>query len=138
LGGAIAQATDLAGIQFRILNQSKGPAVRATRAQADRSLYRAAIRQKVLNQPNLRVFQQPVDDIILKGDKVVGARTQIGINFYADAVILTVGTFLSGRIHIGMDSYTGGRAGDPAAITLAERLKEDRKSVEEGRRAADG
>jgi len=124
LGGAIAQATDLAGIQFRILNQSKGPAVRATRAQADRSLYRAAIRQKVLNQPNLRVFQQPVDDIILKGDKVVGARTQIGINFYADAVILTVGTFLSGRIHIGMDSYTGGRAGDPAAITLAERLKE--------------
>lgn len=124
LGGAIGQATDLAGIQFRILNQSKGPAVRATRAQADRSLYRAAIRQKILNQPNLRVFQQPVDDIILQGDRVIGARTQIGINFYSHAVILTVGTFLSGRIHIGLDSYTGGRAGDPAAITLAERLKE--------------
>src|SRR5690625_4878915 len=124
LGGAIAQATDLAGIQFRILNQSKGPAVRATRAQADRSLYRAAIRQKVLNQPNLRVFQQPVDDIILKGDKVIGAKTQIGIHFYAKTVILTVGTFLDGRIHIGLDNYTGGRAGDPAAITLAQRLNE--------------
>jgi len=124
LGGAIGQATDEAGIQFRILNQSKGPAVRATRAQADRSLYRAAIRQRILSQPNLRVFQQPVDDIILKGDQVIGARTQIGINFYGKAVILTVGTFLSGRIHIGLDSYTGGRAGDPAAITLAERLKE--------------
>lgn len=124
LGGAIGRATDLAGIQFRILNQSKGPAVRATRAQADRSLYRAAIRQKVLNEPNLRVFQQPVDDLIMQGDRVTGARTQIGINFYAEVVILTVGTFLSGRIHIGLDNYSGGRAGDPAAVTLAQRLNE--------------
>lgn len=124
LGGAIGQATDRAGIQFRILNRSKGPAVRATRAQADRSLYRAAIREKILNQPNLKVFQQGVDDIILQGDKVIGAKTQIGINFYSSAVILTVGTFLSGRIHIGLDNYSGGRAGDPASLTLAQRLKE--------------
>lgn len=124
LDGAIGQATDLAGIQFRILNRSKGPAVRATRAQADRSIYRAAIREKILHQPNLRVFQQPVDDLILQGDRVIGARTQIGINFHAQVVILTVGTFLSGRIHIGLDNYSGGRAGDPAALTLAHRLNE--------------
>jgi len=124
LGGAIALATDQAGIQFRILNRSKGPAVRATRAQADRSLYRAAIRQTVLNQPNLRVFQQPVDDLILQADRVIGAKTQIGVNFYAQTVILTVGTFLGGRIHIGLDNYSGGRAGDPAALTLAARLRE--------------
>lgn len=124
LGGAMALATDQAGIQFRILNRSKGPAVRATRAQADRSLYRAAIRQKIQHQPNLTVFQQGVDDLILSGDKVTGVITQIGLRFMAKAVVLTVGTFLNGRIHVGLDSYSGGRAGDPPAITLAERLKE--------------
>ena len=124
LGGAMAIATDQAGIQFRILNQSKGPAVRATRAQADRSLYRAAIRQIVQNQPNLTVFQQGVDDLILEGDRVVGAVTQIGLRFKAKAVILTVGTFLNGRIHVGLDNYSGGRAGDPPSINLAQRLKE--------------
>lgn len=124
LGGAMAIATDEAGIQFRILNQSKGPAVRATRAQADRSLYRAAIRKIVQNQPNLTVFQQAVDDLILEGDRVVGAVTQIGLRFKAKAVVLTVGTFLNGRIHVGLDNYSGGRAGDPPSITLAERLKE--------------
>jgi len=124
LGGAMALATDKAGIQFRILNQSKGPAVRATRAQADRSLYRAAIRQMVQHQKNLMVFQQPVDDLILEGDKVVGAITQIGVRFKAKAVVLTAGTFLNGRIHVGLENYSGGRAGDPPAITLAERLKE--------------
>lgn len=124
LGGAMAIATDEAGIQFRILNQSKGPAVRATRAQADRSLYRAAIRKTVQNQPNLTVFQQAVDDLILEGDRVVGAVTQIGLRFKAKAVVLTVGTFLNGRIHVGLDNYSGGRAGDPPSITLAERLKD--------------
>lgn len=124
LGGAMALATDKAGIQFRILNQSKGPAVRATRAQADRSLYRSAIRQMVQHQKNLMVFQQPVDDLILEGDKVVGAITQIGVRFKAKAVVLTAGTFLNGRIHVGLENYSGGRAGDPPAITLAERLKE--------------
>ncbi|WP_269900968.1 tRNA uridine-5-carboxymethylaminomethyl(34) synthesis enzyme MnmG [Paenalcaligenes faecalis] len=124
LGGAMAIATDKAGIQFRILNQSKGPAVRATRAQADRSLYRAAIRQIVQNQPNLTVFQQAVDDLILEGDRVVGAVTQIGLRFKAKAVVLTVGTFLNGRIHVGLDNYSGGRAGDPPSITLAQRLKD--------------
>ena len=124
LGGAMALATDKAGIQFRILNQSKGPAVRATRAQADRSLYRAAIRQIVQHQKNLMIFQQPVDDLILEGDKVVGAITQIGVRFKAKAVVLTAGTFLNGRIHVGLENYSGGRAGDPPAITLAERLKE--------------
>ena len=124
LGGAMALATDKAGIQFRILNQSKGPAVRATRAQADRSLYRAAIRQMVQHQKNLMVFQQPVDDLILEGDKVVGAITQIGVRFKSKAVVLTAGTFLNGRIHVGLENYSGGRAGDPPAITLAERLKE--------------
>lgn len=124
LGGAMALATDKAGIQFRILNQSKGPAVRATRAQADRSLYRAAIRQIVQNQPNLTIFQQGVDDLILEGDKVVGAVTQLGLRFKAKAVILTVGTFLNGRIHVGLENYSGGRVGDPPSITLAQRLKE--------------
>ncbi|MEZ2719819.1 tRNA uridine-5-carboxymethylaminomethyl(34) synthesis enzyme MnmG [Paenalcaligenes hominis] len=124
LGGAMALATDHAGIQFRILNQSKGPAVRATRAQADRSLYRAAIRQIVQHQPNLTVFQQAVDDLILEGDRVVGVVTQIGLRFAAKAVVLTVGTFLNGRIHVGLDNYSGGRAGDPPSITLAQRLKE--------------
>ena len=124
LGGAMAIATDKAGIQFRILHQSKGPAVRATRAQADRSLYRAAIRQIVQNQPNLTVFQQAVDDLILEGDRVVGAVTQIGLRFKAKAVVLTVGTFLNGRIHVGLDNYSGGRAGDPPSITLAQRLKD--------------
>lgn len=124
LGGAMALATDKAGIQFRILNQSKGPAVRATRAQADRSLYRSAIRQMVQHQKNLMVFQQPVDDLILEGDKVVGAITQIGVRFKSKAVVLTAGTFLNGRIHVGLENYSGGRAGDPPAITLAERLKE--------------
>ena len=124
LGGAMALATDKAGIQFRILNQSKGPAVRATRAQADRSLYRSAIRQVIQNQPNLTVFQQAVDDLILQGDQVVGVVTQIGLRFAAKAVVLTVGTFLNGRIHVGLDNYSGGRAGDPPSITLAQRLKE--------------
>lgn len=124
LGGAMALATDKAGIQFRILNQSKGPAVRATRAQADRSLYRAAIRQVIQNQPNLTVFQQAVDDLILEGTQVVGAITQLGLRFKAKAVILTVGTFLNGRIHVGLDNYSGGRVGDPPSITLAQRLKE--------------
>ena len=124
LGGAMALATDQAGIQFRILNRSKGPAVRATRAQADRSLYRAAIRQIVQNQPNLTVFQQAVDDLILVDDRVEGVITQIGLRFKAKAVVLTVGTFLNGRIHVGLDNYSGGRAGDPPSITLAERLKD--------------
>lgn len=124
LGGAMALATDQAGIQFRILNRSKGPAVRAARAQADRSLYRAAIRQIVQNQPNLTVFQQAVDDLILAGDRVEGVITQIGLRFKAKAVVLTVGTFLNGRIHVGLDNYSGGRAGDPPSITLAERLKD--------------
>ena len=124
LGGAMALATDAAGIQFRLLNRSKGPAVRATRAQADRSLYRAAIRQVVQNQPNLMVFQQAVDDLLLEGDTVTGVVTQIGLRFKAKSVILTVGTFLNGRIHVGLDNYSGGRAGDPPAITLAQRLRE--------------
>ena len=124
LGGAMALATDKAGIQFRILNQSKGPAVRATRAQADRSLYRAAIRDIVQHQPNLTVFQQGVDDLIIEGNRVVGAVTQLGLRFKAKAVVLTVGTFLNGRIHVGLENYSGGRAGDPPSITLAQRLKD--------------
>lgn len=124
LGGAMALATDQSGIQFRTLNSSKGPAVRATRVQADRSLYRAAIRQIVQHQPNLMVFQQAVDDLMLEGDKVVGAVTQIGLRFKAKTVILTAGTFLNGRIHVGLDNYSGGRAGDPPAISLAQRLKD--------------
>jgi tRNA uridine 5-carboxymethylaminomethyl modification enzyme len=124
LGGAMAIATDEAGIQFRILNSSKGPAVRATRAQADRILYKAAIRHRLENQPNLTLFQQAVDDLMVEGDRVVGAVTQIGIRFRARAVVLTAGTFLDGKIHVGLENYAAGRAGDPPAVTLSARLKE--------------
>lgn len=124
LGGAMALATDEAGIQFRILNSSKGPAVRATRAQADRVLYKAAIRRMLENQPNLSLFQQAVDDLLVEGDRVVGAVTQIGISFRAKTVVLTAGTFLDGKIHVGMNNYAAGRAGDPPAIRLSARLKE--------------
>jgi len=124
LGGAMALATDEAGIQFRILNSSKGPAVRATRAQADRLLYKGAIRSRLENQPNLLLFQQAVDDLMLEGDRVVGAVTQVGVRFRARAVVLTAGTFLNGKIHVGLNHYQGGRAGDPPALSLASRLKE--------------
>ncbi len=124
MGGAMAQATDEAGIQFRILNSSKGPAVRATRAQADRILYKGAIRHRLENQPNLWLFQQAVDDLVVEGDRVVGAVTQIGIRFRARAVVLTAGTFLDGKIHVGMSNYSAGRAGDPPALSLSARLKE--------------
>ena len=113
LGGAMALATDESGIQFRILNSSKGPAVRATRAQADRILYKAAIRRMLENQPNLWLFQQAVDDLMVEGDRVVGARTQAGIQFRSRTVVLTAGTFLDGKIHVGLNNYAGGRAGDP-------------------------
>jgi tRNA uridine 5-carboxymethylaminomethyl modification enzyme len=124
LGGAMAAATDEAGIQFRILNGSKGPAVRATRAQADRILYKAAIRHRLENQPNLWLFQQAVDDLMLEGERVVGAVTQVGVRFRARAVVLTAGTFLDGRIHVGLQNYAAGRAGDPPAVSLSARLKE--------------
>ncbi|MFT4465848.1 MAG: tRNA uridine-5-carboxymethylaminomethyl(34) synthesis enzyme MnmG [Sodalis sp. (in: enterobacteria)] len=124
MGGLMAQAIDKAGIQFRILNASKGPAVRATRAQADRMLYRQAVRGALENQPNLMIFQQAVEDLIVDGDRVVGAVTQMGLKFRARAVVLTVGTFLDGKIHIGMDHYSGGRAGDPPSISLSRRLRE--------------
>ncbi len=124
LGGAMAAATDEAGIQFRILNASKGPAVRATRAQADRVLYKQAIRRRLENQPNLTIFAQACDDLIMDGDKVVGAVTQLGIRFQANAVVLTAGTFLNGLIHVGLDSYSGGRMGDPPSVSLAARLRE--------------
>jgi tRNA uridine 5-carboxymethylaminomethyl modification enzyme len=124
MGGAMAIATDEAGIQFRILNSSKGPAVRATRAQADRLLYKQAIRSRLENQPNLWLFQQPVDDLIISGDRVVGAVTQVGIRFHARAVVLTAGTFLDGKIHVGLNNYSAGRAGDPPSISLSARLKE--------------
>lgn len=124
LGGYMAQATDLSGIQFRTLNSSKGPAVRATRAQADRALYKAAIRSKLENQPNLTIFQQSCDDLIVENDQVTGVVTQMGIKFTAKSVVLTVGTFLGGRIHIGLENHSGGRAGDPASIRLADRLRE--------------
>ena len=124
LGGLMARATDRAGIQFRILNASKGPAVRATRAQADRVLYRQAVRTALENQPNLQIFQQAVDDLIVENDQVVGAVTQIGLKFRAKAVVLTVGTFLDGKIHIGLENYSGGRAGDPPAVALSHRLRE--------------
>src|SRR5918999_1002462 len=124
LGGAMAAATDEAGIQFRTLNSRKGPAVRATRAQADRVLYRQAIRSRLENQPNLRIFQQAVDDLLLEGDRVTGAVTQIGVRFAARAVVLTTGTFLSGLIHVGLQNYEGGRAGDPPAVGLARKLRE--------------
>jgi tRNA uridine 5-carboxymethylaminomethyl modification enzyme len=124
LGGAMGIATDEGGIQFRILNGSKGPAVRATRAQADRVLYKAAIRKRLENQPNLVLFQQAVDDLMVEGDRVVGAVTQVGIRFRARTVVLTAGTFLDGRIHVGLNNYQAGRAGDPPAVTLSARLKE--------------
>ncbi|MFT4747542.1 MAG: tRNA uridine 5-carboxymethylaminomethyl modification enzyme [Psychromonas sp.] len=123
LGGAMALATDLAGIQFRTLNSSKGPAVRATRAQADRSLYRIAIRNMVEHQENLSIFQQSCDDLIVENDRVVGVVTQMGLKFHAKTVVLTVGTFLGGIIHIGLKNYKGGRAGDPPSIALADRLR---------------
>ncbi len=124
LGGAMGIATDEGGIQFRILNSSKGPAVRATRAQADRILYKAAIRRRLENQPNLTLFQQAVDDLMVEGERVVGAVTQIGIRFRARAVVLTAGTFLDGKIHVGLENHAGGRAGDPPAVSLSARLKE--------------
>ncbi|MGE5153850.1 MAG: tRNA uridine-5-carboxymethylaminomethyl(34) synthesis enzyme MnmG, partial [Bdellovibrio bacteriovorus] len=128
LGGLMARATDRAGIQFRILNASKGPAVRATRAQADRALYKAAVRAAVESQPNLSLFQQSVDDLMVESDgnwaRVSGVRTQMGLCFKARALVLTVGTFLGGRIHVGLANYEGGRAGDPPANALARRLRE--------------
>jgi tRNA uridine 5-carboxymethylaminomethyl modification enzyme len=124
LGGAMALATDEGGIQFRILNSSKGPAVRATRAQADRILYKAAIRRMLENQPNLWLFQQAVDDLMVEGDRVVGAVTQVGIRFPLRTVVLTAGTFLDGKIHVGLNNYSAGRAGDPPAVSLSARLKE--------------
>jgi tRNA uridine 5-carboxymethylaminomethyl modification enzyme len=123
LGGVMAKAADKAGIQFRTLNSSKGPAVRATRAQADRSLYRMAVRKVLENQPNLTLFQQSCDDLIVENDRVVGVVTQMGLKFRAKTVIITVGTFLGGTIHIGMQNYKGGRAGDPPSIALADRLR---------------
>ena len=124
MGGAMALATDEGGIQFRILNSSKGPAVRATRAQADRVLYKAAIRRRLENQPNLWLFQQAVDDLMVEGDRVVGAVTQVGIKFRSRTVVLTAGTFLDGKIHVGLQNYAAGRAGDPPAVSLSARLKE--------------
>lgn len=124
LGGVMAQAIDHGGIQFRTLNASKGPAVRATRAQADRQLYKQAVRTVLENQPNLALFQQTVSDLIVEGGRVAGVKTQMGLSFTARAVVLTTGTFLGGKIHIGLENYSGGRAGDPASIALAERLRE--------------
>ena len=124
MGGAMALATDEGGIQFRILNSSKGPAVRATRAQADRILYKAAIRRMLENQPNLWLFQQAVDDLMVEGDRVTGAVTQVGIKFRSRTVVLTAGTFLNGKIHVGLQNYAAGRAGDPPAVSLSARLKE--------------
>ena len=124
MGGAMAAATDEAGIQFRILNSSKGPAVRATRAQGDRVLYKAAIRRRLENQPNLSLFQAAVDDLLVKGDEVQGVVTQMGLEFRSKKVVLTAGTFLDGKIHVGLNNYAGGRAGDPAAVSLSARLKE--------------
>lgn len=124
LGGAMARATDRGGIQFRVLNARKGPAVRATRAQADRVLYKAAIRGILENQPNLSIFQQAVDDLLVNGDRVEGAVTQTGIRFHADCVVLCTGTFLGGKIHVGLENHSGGRAGDPPSIALARRLRE--------------
>ena len=128
LGGAMALATDEGGIQFRILNSSKGPAVRATRAQADRILYKAAIRRRLENQENLWLFQQAVDDLMVESngteDRVVGAVTQVGVRFRSKTVVLTAGTFLDGKIHVGLENYAAGRAGDPPAVSLSARLKE--------------
>jgi len=124
LGGAMARATDRGGIQFRILNASKGPAVRATRAQADRVLYKAAVREILENQPNLTIFQQAVDDLIVSGERIDGVVTQTGIRFRAPSVVLCTGTFLGGKIHVGLENHSGGRAGDPPSIALAQRLRE--------------
>jgi tRNA uridine 5-carboxymethylaminomethyl modification enzyme len=124
LGGAMAHITDLAGIQFRILNASKGPAVRATRAQADRAIYRSTMRKILENQPGLTLFQAAVDDILVSLDRVIGVETQLGIRFLSQTVVLTAGTFLDGKIHVGLENHTGGRAGDPAAIKLSARLKD--------------
>jgi len=124
LGGVMATATDKSGIQFRVLNSRKGPAVRATRAQADRILYKAAVRETLENQPNLWIFQQAVDDLIVEADQVKGVVTQMGLRFFSESVVLTTGTFLGGLIHIGMQNYSGGRAGDPPSIALAQRLRE--------------
>jgi tRNA uridine 5-carboxymethylaminomethyl modification enzyme len=124
LGGIMARAIDHGGIQFRTLNASKGPAVRATRAQADRQLYKQAVRTALENQPNLALFQQTVSDLIVEGGRVAGVKTQMGLSFSARAVVLTTGTFLGGKIHIGLENYSGGRAGDPASIALADRLRE--------------
>src|SRR5688572_19893274 len=124
LGGAMGHAADRAGIQFRILNARKGPAVRATRAQADRVLYKQAIRSILENQPNLSIFQQAVDDLIVENARVCGVVTQMALKFHAPAVVLPTGTFLAGRIHIGLKNHAGGRAGDPPAIALAARLRE--------------
>jgi tRNA uridine 5-carboxymethylaminomethyl modification enzyme len=124
MGGAMAAATDEAGIQFRILNSSKGPAVRATRAQGDRVLYKAAIRRRLENQENLTLFQAAVDDLLVQGDEVQGVVTQMGLKFMAKKVVLTAGTFLDGKIHVGLNNHAGGRAGDPAAVSLSARLKE--------------
>ena len=124
LGGVMAHAADRGGIQFRILNARKGPAVRATRAQADRALYKQAIRSVVENQPNLELFQQAADDLIMDGERVAGVVTQMGVRFRAQSVVLTVGTFLGGKIHIGLENHQGGRAGDPPSISLANRLRE--------------
>jgi len=124
MGGVMARAADRAGIHFRTLNSRKGPAVRATRAQADRVLYRQAVRTAVEGQQGLALFQQSVDDLIVKNGRVAGVVTQTGLRVHAPVVVLTVGTFLGGRIHVGQDQSTGGRAGDPASIALAERLRE--------------
>ena len=130
LGGAMALATDLGGIQFRVLNARKGPAVRATRAQADRALYRQAVRTILENQENLWIFQQQADDLVMNQDKVAGVVTNMGVRFLADNVVLTAGTFLGGRIHIGLENHSGGRAGDPPSIALADRLRELNLRVE--------
>ena len=124
MGGVMALATDKAGIQFRILNSSKGPAVRATRAQIDRVIYRQAIRYQLENQKNLLLFQQQVDDLILEGEKVVGVKTQGGVEFRGTSVVLTAGTFIDGKIFVGLNSYPGGRAGDVPALVLSHSLKE--------------
>ena len=130
MGGVMAHAADMAGIQFRVLNRRKGPAVRATRAQADRALYRQSIRAMVENQQNLSVFQQEVDDIIVENGTVKGVVTRMGLHFRAQAVVLTVGTFLGGCIHVGEKNFAGGRAGDAASVRLADRLREQPLSVD--------
>lgn len=124
LDGVMAKATDLGGIQFRVLNARKGPAVRATRAQADRALYKAAVRQFLENQPNLSIFQQAVDDLIIENQRIAGVKTQMGLHFYAQSVVVTAGTFLAGKVHIGMENFAAGRAGDPPAEKLAQRMRE--------------